>query len=210
MNEWRPILQAAKRSLVALGLVAAICAAAVLGLQWWSDTLKAEVNQQQMAVQGQRTQLSGKQEDLRNVRSHIKRFETLRTQGLVGNPDRPLWVEELQASHTRLGLRSALVYQLQVPKTVADTNAGTALAPPGTPLPDGASSEPLFHDLLFEVRETQEDEVLQLIDDYRQHVVGRFRVNACNFGDPKESGLTAQCVLRFVTVPVPAAAPSAP
>ncbi len=210
MNDWSPILRAAKRSLVALAVVGVVSAVAVLGLQWWSDSLKSEVTQQQMAVQSQRAQLSSKQEDLRNVRSHIKRFEALRAQGLVGTPDRPMWVEELQASHARMGLRSALVYQLQVPKTVVDINAGTLATPSGASLPDGTTNEPLFHDLQLEVRETHEDELLQLIQDYRQHVVGRFRVNACTFMEANENGLKAQCVLRFVTVPLPQTAASAP
>ena len=210
MSDWGPILVAAKRSLVVLGAVAVVSAAAVFALQMWADTLKVQVNQQQAAVQSQRDQLATKQEDLRNVRSHIQRFDALRTQGLVGDPDRPLWVEELQASHDRLGLSTTLSYQLQIPKLVAEVNAGTApSAPPPVPA-EGASSEPLFHDLQFEMRETQEDEVLHLIQDYRTRVVGRFRINACSFSDPKDNGLTAQCVLRFVTIPAPKPAASAP
>ena len=144
------------------------------------------------------------------MRSHIQRFNTLRTQGLVGDPDRPLWAEELQAIYDRSGLPTALTYQLQTPKPVAEVNAGTAPAPSLAVSAEGASREPLFHDLKFEVRETQEDEVLQLIQDYRSRVVGRFRVNACSFSDPKDSGMTAQCVLRFVTIPAPKPAAPAP
>ncbi|OYT92840.1 MAG: hypothetical protein CFE43_06055 [Burkholderiales bacterium PBB3] len=207
MSEWSPILVAAKRSLVTLGIVAVVSAAAVFALQMWADTLKVQVAQLEAAVQGQRSQLATKQEDLRNVSGHIKRFEALRTQGLVGDPDRPLWVEELQASHGRLGLTTPLVYRLLIPKLVADTNAGTA-APAAVPA-EGAASEPQFHDLQFEVRETHEEELLRLIQDYRAHVVGRFRVNACSFAEPKDTGMTAQCVLRFVTIPAPKAAASA-
>ena len=209
MSDWKPIFVAAKRSLVALGVVAVVSAAAVLALQMWADTLKTEVAQLEAAVQGQRGQLAGKQEDLRNVRGHIKRFDALRAQGMVGNPDRPLWVEELQASHSRLGLTTPLSYRLQIPTLVADTNAGTVVAVPPPVPAEGAPSEPQFHDLQFEVRELQEDELLRLIQDYRAHVVGRFRVNACSLSDPKDTGMTAQCVLRFVTLAGPKPAASA-
>ena len=210
MSDWRPILVAAKRSLVALGVVAVVSAAAVFALQMWADTLKMQVAQLEAAVQGQRSELATKQEDLRNVSSHIQRFNALRAQGLVGNPDRPMWVEELQASHGRLGLATALSYQLQTPKLVSEVNAGTAAAtaPPTAPT-EGTQTEPLFHDLQFELRETHEEEVIRLIQDYRARVVGRFRVNACRFSDPKDNGLTAQCVLRFVTIPAPKPAASA-
>lgn len=208
MSDWSPIVAAAKRSLVALCIVALVSAAAVFALQMWADTLKVEVMQLETGVQGQRNQLATKQEDLRNVRSHIQRFNALRSQGLVGDPDRPLWVEELQASHARLGLVTPLSYRLQIPKSVADTNAGTDVTAPAAAPSEGAPSEPLFHDLQFEVRETHEEELLRLIQDYRAHVVGRFRVNSCSFSEPKDNGLTAQCMLRFVTIPAPKPAAS--
>ncbi len=209
MSDWKPIFVAAQRSLLALGLVAAVSAAAVFALQMWADTLKVRVSQLEAGVQEQRNQLAGKQEDLRNVRSNIKRFDSLRKQGLVGDPDRASWVEELQASYGRLGLAAPLSYRLQMPTLVTDTNAGTVAAAPVVVPAEGASTEPQFHDLQFEVRETQEEELLRLIQDYRAHVRGRFRVNTCSFTEPKDTGMTAQCVLRFVTIPGPKPAASA-
>lgn len=200
MTGWQPILFAARRSLIALALVALLCVGAVVGLSIQANAVGTEVMQLGGAVQQQRDQISLKREDLRNVRSHIARFERLRAQGLLGSPDRPLWVEELLASHSRLGLPGPLVYQLQVPKTVADANAQTpANASPATP--QGAGEEPLVHDLQFELRDVHEGDVLRLIQDFRSHVKGRFRVNACTFSEPGENGMLAQCVLRFVTVP---------
>lgn len=210
MSDWSPILVAAKRSLMALGIVVVVSATGVFALQMWADTLKAQVAQLQAAVLGQRSQLDTKQEDLRNVSSHIKRFSALRAQGFVGDPDRPLWAEELQASYSRLGLSTALSYQLQVPKSAVDTNAATVATAPVPVAAQATSAEPLFHDLQFEVRETHEDEMLRLIQDYRAHVLGRFRVNSCRFSEPRDNGMTAQCVLRFVTIPAPKSAASAP
>lgn len=211
MSDWSPIVVAAKRSLIALGVVAVGSAAAVFALQTWADTLKRQVAEMEAAVQSQRGQLAAKQEDLRNVRSHIKRFNALRSQGLVGDQDRALWVEELQASYGRLGLATPLSYRLQIPTRVANTNAGAAVTAPGlTAAPtEGASTESQFHDLQFEVRDLQEEELIRFIQDYRSHVVGRFRVNNCSFLEPKDTGMTAQCVLRFVTIPEPKPAASA-
>jgi hypothetical protein len=200
MTGWQPILLAARRSLIALAVVALLCVSAVVALHLLASALNTEVVQLGGAVQQQRDQINLKREDLRNVRSHIARFERLRTQGLLGTPDRPLWVEELLASHSRLGLPGPLVYQLQIPKTVTDANAQSpANAPPAAP--EGTGEDPLVHDLQFELRDVHEGDVLRLIQDFRAHVKGRFRVNACTFAEPRENGMLAQCVLRFVTVP---------
>ena len=70
-------------------------------------------------------------------------------------------------------------------------------------------TQPLAHDMKFELREVHEADVLNLIAAYRSQVKGRFRVNACALQDAKESGLTAQCSLRFITVPLPPPSPAA-
>ena len=202
MNGWKSIFLAARRSLVALGVLALLCTAGVVALYALADSLATQVAQLGSAVQDQRGQLAQKQENLRNVRSHIERYERLRSQGLTGAPDRAQWVEELLASHARLGLTLPLIYQLQVPKTVVEANAAATVATAAVPI-DGTSEEPLAHDLQFELRDVHEGDVMRLIQDFRSHVKGRFRVNSCTFADPLALGMRAQCVLRFVTVPLP-------
>jgi hypothetical protein len=202
MTGWKSIFLAARRSLVALGVLALLCKAGLVALYALADSLATQVAQLGSAVQDQRGQLAQKQENLRNVRSHIERYERLRSQGLVGAPDRAQWVEELLASHARLGLTLPLIYQLQVPKTVVEANAAATAATAAVSI-DGTSEEPLAHDLQFELRDVHEGDVMRLIQDFRSHVKGRFRVNSCTFAEPRVSGMRAQCVLRFVTVPLP-------
>ena len=203
MNEWKPIFLAARKSLIQLGGIALLCVVTVVALHMMASSLNSEVQDLGRSVQAQRGELSLKQENLLNMRSNIERFEALRAQNLIGTPDRPTWVEELLASHKRLGLTTRLVYQLQAPKTLAaaDLPPSAAVVPP-----DETNAEPLVHDLQFELRDVHEGDVLRLIQDFREHVKGRFRVNACAFSDPRASGMTAKCILRFVTVPQPPAA----
>ncbi len=203
MNEWKPIFLAARKSLIQLGGIALLCVVTVAALHMMASSLNSEVQDLGRSVQAQRGELSLKQENLLNMRSNIERFEALRAQNLIGTPDRPTWVEELLASHKRLGLTTRLVYQLQAPKTLAAAD----LPPSATVVPpDETNAEPLVHDLQFELRDVHEGDVLRLIQDFREHVKGRFRVNACAFSDPRASGMTAKCVLRFVTMPQPPAA----
>lgn len=203
MNEWTPILRLARRSLIVLLVVAVLSTAAVYGLSNLAESLKASVGQLQGTTQELQTQLDTKRDNLLKVTKHIQRYEELRTKGLIGMPDRPQWVEDLQRSYQHIGFDDNLKYQLQAPKSLNPAGAEQAPA-------DTATAEPLAHDLQFEMSNVNELEVLGLIDDYRSRVKGRFRVNSCSMRDPKETGLTALCVLRFLTIPLAPIQPATP
>lgn len=196
MNAWKPVLMGARGSLLALILVLALCACAVLGMNYWVGSLQNTLAQVQSLHQEQQTQLTAKQDDLHNVRDHIQRFEILRAQGLLGAPERTLWVEQLQTNYQELGLPGRIVYQLQAPVPLG-ADAGQPGATPA-----------LAHDLKLDLRDVHEADVLTLLQNYRDQVKGRFRVNACTLQDAKETGLTAQCVLRFISVPIAPAQPA--
>ena len=200
MNAWKPVLVGARGSLLALALVVVLRAGVVLGMNYWVGSLQNTLTQVQSLNQEQQTQLSTKQDDLHNVRDHIQRFETLRAQGLLGAPERTQWVEQLQTNYQELGLPGRIVYQLQ-----ASVPLGADPAQPEAGVTGGTPT--LAHDLTLELRDVHEADVLTLLQNYRYQVKGRFRVNACTLQDPKESGLTAQCVLRFISVPIDPAPP---
>jgi hypothetical protein len=201
MNQWKPILLIARRGLWLLVGVVVFSVALVFGLRYLANNLNAGVAQLQSTMQAQKELLDTRESDLLNVRTHIQRYQLLRERGLVAQPDRALWLEQLQESHRRLGFTGGLTLQLQAAKPLTGT---------GEPVAEAGQTVPLTHDLQFEMRDTLEPEVLDLIRDYRAQATGRFRVNACKFHEPKERGLTAQCVLRFVSIaPPPPEAPAA-
>ncbi len=205
MNAYQPVLQLARKSLIWLGVLVVLCVALVWGLGELASNLKNQLAQQQSALQEQQALLQAKQTDLSNMREHIARYQALRNQGLVGEPDRALWVEQLQNSHQKLQLPGGLAVQLQAAKFLAPKPAGIE--------PDPTQSEPMVHDLQFEIRNAVETDVLRLVREFRAQATGRFRVNACKVLEPKDDGFIAQCVLRFVTVPVgvaPGPEPAAP
>lgn len=195
MNEWKPIFLMARRSLITLLVVAVLSALAVYGLANLADSVKLSVEQLQGSTQELQTQLDTKRDNLLKVTKHIQRYEELRTKGLIGTPDRPKWAEDLQSSYQRIGFDDKLKYQLQAPQALSTTATEPAPA-------DAAATGPLVHDLRFEMYNVHELDVFNLIRDYRDQVKGRFRVNSCTLGDAKDTGLTAQCVLRFLTIPV--------
>ncbi|MBK6999549.1 MAG: hypothetical protein IPH35_06135 [Rhodoferax sp.] len=195
MNDWKAVLVLAKRSLVILGLTCIVSAAVVFGLQHFAGGLRIALMQMQAAVQGQQTQLETRQEELRNVRANISRFETLRKQGLVGVPDRALWVEQLQSSYQRLGLTGTVTMELSAARPLGANAQAVAPVQPTEPI-----TGPVVHDLQFGMRDALEAEVLALVNDFRAQANGRFRLNACKFHNPISTGLSAQCQLRFFSI----------
>ncbi|MDD5030535.1 MAG: hypothetical protein PHH58_13730, partial [Rhodoferax sp.] len=134
-----------------------------------------------------------KQDDLMNLQTKTSRFNQLRQQGLIGDADREGWVEQLAASKQRLGLAAlGLSYTLKTPQAVA-------VAAPDAPTPTDAGLQ--THDLEFELNNSHEEDLLTFLNDYRTHVKGFFRVEACSLGSPTDTGLKARCTLRFFSVP---------
>jgi hypothetical protein len=200
MKAWQPIFRLARNSLVVLGTVVLLSVAVVVGLQYWATGVNAALTQLQASAQTQQELLTTKHEDLLNMRGHIKRFEVLRSQGMLGSPDRAQWVEQLQASYAAIGFGGRIAYQLQAPQPLVNA---TAQASAG----DGEGIQPQFHDLKMELRQAHEADLINLIANYRTTVKGRFRVQSCALDNAKEDGLNANCVLRFVSVPLPLPAP---
>lgn len=196
MKAWQPILRLARKSLYMLGIVLVLCVVVVVGTESWATKVNAALAQLQASVQAQQDLLTVKQNDLLNMRDHIKRFETLRTQGMVGAPDRAQWVEQLQTSYQAMGFGGRIGYQLQAPQPLVDAAAQAA----GT---EGEGPAPQSHDLKFEMRDGHEGDLINLIRNYRDTVKGRFRVQSCALDGAKEEGLNANCVLRFFSVPPP-------
>lgn len=198
------MLLLARRSLVWLAVVVVVSLGAVFGLGYLDGNLKNSLAQLQASTQELQTQLGAKQSDLLNMQTHIERYESLRQQGLVGEPDRALWVEQLEASHRDLGLPGAVAVQLQAAKPLVSSGGAPE------PASETPAAEPLMHDMLFEMQDSVETDVLDLMQHFRTQAKGRFRVNACKLHEPKESGLTAQCTLRFVTIPLATSAVRTP
>ena len=193
MKDWKPVFLLAKTELIffAIALVAGLIV--IYLANQYANSLRLLVMQEKAALQESQTQLESKKNDLENMESHIQRYQLLKKQGLVGEPERSLWVEELQQSRINLKLPDTLGAQLNESKLLSVNGIEV--------VDDGTTAQPLMHDLLFELRDVHEQEVLALVEDYRNQVKGRFRINECQLMEPKNTGLTSRCTLRFVTVP---------
>lgn len=200
MSNTQAIISLARRSLLVLAAALIMALALYAGSSFFKDRMRTQLAATQQIASANQASLSEKQSDLTNLQAEIKHFNLLRQQGMVGEPDRAGWTEQLVASRQRTGLPDTLVYTLDAPKplTMQDGLATVAAALETTPA-DAAS--PLFHDLNFELSSIHEEELLLLLRDYQTHVKGRFRINTCTLSSRTATGLSARCTLRFFTLP---------
>lgn len=204
MSDGQTIILLARRSLVTLAAAVAIGLALLLGSRFFQDRMRNDLTQAQQLESANQASLAEKQADLANLQAEIKRFDSLRQQGLVGKGEREAWVEQLVASRQHSGLPDTLVYTLHAPKPLAlqTAPAGAAEAAPAADAPGAsAPSGPQFHDLDIELTSIHEEELLTLLRDYQAQVKGRLRVSACTLSARTETGLAARCTLRFFTLP---------
>jgi hypothetical protein len=211
MSDQQRILALARRSLVLLPVTMLIGVALYGGTAWFRERSRTQLSQVQEQVSASQANLANLQGDLANLQADVGRFAALREQGVVGRADRAAWVEQLLASRARVGLPDTLSYTLQPPMPVSsqgDSASDAGAAPAASPAAPGDATQAVFHDLDVALTNIHEQELLALLEDYRGHVKGRFRVNACALSARTEAGLTARCTLRFFTLPddVPAAA----
>lgn len=201
MSHWKVIVKLARRCLIVLAVAIAVALALYASSRYLRNQAASSLAQSQQVEIENQSALATKQSDLAKLEAEIAHFSQLRQQGLVGAADRTGWVEQLKASQQRVNIQGKMVYTLQPPKPLAAQ--GTAADGDS-----GQSSEPQFHDLELEVANLHEGDLLALLDDYRAHVKGRFRVEACNLSGRTENGLLARCTLRFFTLAQASAAPA--
>lgn len=205
MNHWQTIALMLRRSLIALALALFALLGVYLGTLMLKDQVQTQLVQKQQAESALQGSLATKRADLDSLQSSTGRFNQLRQQGLLGMADREGWAEQLVASSQRVGLPdNALAYTMLPPKALASAvNAG--VPPDATP----AATGPLIYDLELELKNSHEEDLLALLQDYRTHVKGLFRVEMCRMENRTEQGLQARCTLRFFNVPDGQPAPAA-
>lgn len=196
------IFKRARRPLNVLGAAIFLSLTVVFGSIYGRDTLRKNLVQSRIQLGALQPNLTAKQQDFLYIRAHIEQFRTFRAQGLVGRADREGWVEQLVASREQLKSADTFSYILKPPQAMTDVVTPDSAAVVN---PDATAT----HDLDFELKGVHEVELLDLLQDYQTRVHGRFRVQSCRFSEPAQTGLLAQCTLRFFNLPEAAKPPGA-
>lgn len=192
MTPLQTIFHQARRQLYVLAAVAVIVLALVVGSNYLRNHIQEGVDQEGNQLSAQKALMTQKELDLNNIQIHIDQFRSLKKQGLVGAADREGWAEQLVASRQALGLGGVRLSYTLAPPQALDAAAEDAAVDP---------SAPLRHDLVIELQGIHEVELLNLLQDYKSHVNGQFRVESCHLSNPEPAGLAATCALRFFTLP---------
>lgn len=205
MSPWQTVVNRARTPLFVLTGALGLGLVLVFGSGYLRDRLRDDLLQSRKQLSAQQASLAERERDLINVETYNEQFRALQRQGLVGAPDREDWVEQLLASSKRLGLPGNLAYTLHPPVPMSD---GTPADQTGANAAQENPNAVLVHDLDFELRDIHEEELLDLLHDYKNRVHGRFRVQACKLDSPAREGLAVRCTLRFFTLPQPAGNPA--
>ncbi len=207
MKSWRSILLAIRPQLILLAIALLLALLMGGGGLYLEERSHEALRQQTLEAQRLQSDLSTRQQDLLYLSRHIEAFERLKEQGLLSLPDRENWVENLLTTRHTLRLPETLAYTLTpahpLDERPLDPNAPTANEPP-------PADSPLIYDLQISLNEIHEGELLNFLAAFQASIKEHFRVQSCLLNHPEQTGLQAQCTLRFFTLPPPAAETTAP
>lgn len=213
MSHWIPVIRHARGSLFILACATALGGGLIYGSSYFDESLFGTFAQHRNQSKAKRAGLAEKQQQLAYLEAHIEQFRAIEAQGLLGVADREEWVQQLLASRKQLGLPDTLVYTLKQPAPMTGGSSAGQSGTPAAPVSGLAArisrqpaaapktEAPMMHDLEIELRDIHEEELLALLQDFQSRIRNRFRVQSCQLTTPVASGLSAQCTLRFFSLP---------
>lgn len=194
MSGYRLILELSKGPLVLLALCLVLVFGLVAGLVHYRGQTEATLVRAEAELQATRTEIQALTYDLLSLEEHLTDFRHLSRIGLIGEPDREGWVQNLVAIYNELELPPTLRYALSPPLKFV---APAALA-------GGKQSSPsnvLLHDLDIELSAIHEGEFLYFMERLRSDWQTPFRVERCQLARDLRLGLQIKCTLRLFSMP---------
>ncbi len=177
--------------LVIAAVLLAIGAAAVAGMQKWTEQARREQAEAQALVADSRAKLARAREEEQEIKRSLQQYRELLARGIVGDENRLEWIERINAirlAHKLYDIRAEISEQkkLDNPATGPDIMVSRM-----------DISLPLLH----------EDDLFQLLDGMRAGGHGYFQVKSCNLdrGLPVDRRvlaptLNSTCALNFYTI----------
>ncbi|MDD5759127.1 MAG: hypothetical protein PHI06_08595 [Desulfobulbaceae bacterium] len=197
MSGYRLIFELSKGPLFLLALCLVLVIALVGGLIHYRGQTEVTLAQVETELQATRTEIQALTYDLVSLEKHFTNFRHLSHIGLIGEPGREDWVQNLVAIYNELELPPTLSYALSPPLPFAGSFA----------LVGGAQSSPpsvLLHDLDIELYAIHEGEFLSFMERLRSDWQTPFRVEKCLITRDLKPGLRIKCTLRLFSMPLKA------
>lgn len=195
MKDYRLVLGPAKGALILAGVSMAFALVMVFGLSHYYKARAVALEQSEKRLEDARSTTQTLTADLSSLEAHLPTFNHLVDIGLIGDPERDLWVRSLEALYNSLGLPPTLRYVLAPPQPLADNPEVSVGALP--PL----RTKALLHDLDIELSGLHEGEFLGFIDKLQTNWQAPFRIERCQMMRESEAGMQIKCTLRLFSLP---------
>jgi hypothetical protein len=195
MKEYQNIFRYSRTALIIFSLSVLLGIGSILAASHFNTQAKLALAQQQSALQNTRAEIQTLTGDIEAIEKHLTGFKHLSNLGLIGNPNREIWVERLEATHRQSGLPPTLRYSLNPPKPHSA---------------DSSTPDALDHDLQIELSDIHEGEFLTFTDKLATDWMAPYRIENCSFQRSDEQGLKVDCTIRLFSIPLPPGADANP
>lgn len=165
------------------------------GLWYWHGSLLPAHDQAQAELAAAREALERAHTDQAEINAHRQTFEGLRASGLIGEPQRAVWVDDLLVGARDLGLDNLLSYTLAAPEELQLAQA------------QEVGAKVTRHVLTWDLKEAHELDALRLVRRLVQARHGVARLAGCSLALSGDAALSSQCRVNFLHIE-PAAPPA--
>lgn len=195
-GKYRLLLEPAKGALILFSLSLVLALAMVVWPAHYQKARELALVQSELVLQRTRSEIETFSLDLDLLESHLVAFKHLASIGLVGDPERDLWVQKLEAIYESLDLPPPFRYALASPRIVDSPAVSAVGAAPALP------SKALRHDLDIELSDIHDGEFLAFIDKLRTDWQVPFRIESCQMQRQGDMGMQIKCTLALFSLPV--------
>ena len=197
MNDYLIVLKPAKLAVILLALTVALAVASVTGLARYRTAKEQSTIQTEQQLAATHDNIKALTYDLNTINKLAQKYQQLKLQGFIGEPNRDGWVQRLEALYRDLNLPPNLRYTLVTPQLLNPQPAIGNFS---------YMNNVLHHDLNVELSAIHEGELLDFMNKINTDWAAPYRVETCQIAreateDPV-SGLQIKCILQIYSLPL--------
>jgi len=196
MNAYSAVIKPARLALILFAVAVVFAFAAVIGMSHYRDHQEQALKQTEQQLVSTRENIKNLTYDLETIHRLTEQYQRLTRLGFVGEPNRDVWVQHLEAFYRDTRLPPTLSYALAPPQ-LFNPQAIPADAP------TAYQNNVLRHDLVLELSAINDVEFLDFMDKLKADWNIPYRVETCQISRDIEpaSGLQIRCTLQLYSMP---------
>lgn len=196
MKDYLAILKPAKAALILLVSLMASELFAVFGMAQYRTADEQNIKQTENKLFSMRDDIRKLTYDLNSINELAEKYQHLKSIGFIGEPDRNVWLQGLEATYNGTLLPPNLRYTLVAPQLLNQQPASNKAL--------NYQNNVLQHDIVMELSGIHDGEFLDFMGRLGANWKAPFRVEACQITRETEvlTGLQIKCTLRIFSLPV--------